>query len=73
MADEPEPGIHELFTILLRLERRERFVRERLDLLHERAGTFPNEVTLRQQAELTAEHESLREQIVALRERLNVT
>ena len=73
MADEPEPGIHELFTTLLRLERRERFVRERLGLLRERAGTYPNEVTLRQQADLTAEHETLREQIAALRERLNVT
>ncbi|MDP9284994.1 MAG: hypothetical protein M3P41_08600 [Actinomycetota bacterium] len=69
------PTVHELFAALERLERlerRERFVSDRLEVISERVAAFPNEVSLRAQAEFAAEHAELRKQIASLRERLNV-
>jgi hypothetical protein len=66
------PTVHELFAALERLERRERFVSDRLEVISERVAAFPNEVSLRAQAEFAGEHAELRKQIASLRERLNV-
>jgi ABC-type phosphate transport system auxiliary subunit len=66
------PTVHELFAALERIERRERFVSGRLEVISERVAAFPNEVSQRQQAEFAAEQAELRKQIASLRERLNV-